>query len=128
MVLRQPFSAYGAAAAALVGCTTFNAALRWRLAASENHTGAALRLAGAGLAVNLMAATASLTVASALGRTSELDQVVALVIALWSAALLRTLAVRRLTGAERAHHLNDRRDLSAVREHDQDAMLHETSP
>jgi Glycosyl transferase family 2 len=128
VVLRQPLSPYGAAAASLVGCTTLNAALHWRLASSENKAGAALRLAGTGLAVNLVAATLALAVASALGRTSELDELVALVIALGPTALGRFPMLRSLGGPAPAPapHLADG-DLTAAESHGQSAMVHETS-
>jgi hypothetical protein len=96
LLLRRPLGAEAATAASLVTCTAVSTALHWRPGADEGGRVAAICLGACGLAVNLMGTGLALTVAQLLGRTSELDQVVSLLIGLGPAALGRLLVVRAL--------------------------------
>jgi glycosyltransferase involved in cell wall biosynthesis len=96
LLLRQALSEYGASALALLACTAANTAAHLRLSAraAKDRRSPVLRAGAIGLGINLVATTAGLLVAHAVGRHSELDDVVAVLISLGPAALARLLIVR----------------------------------
>jgi hypothetical protein len=100
LLLRQPLTAYGASALALAVCTLANTAVHLRLSPALRARGGsspAVRSGAVGFAINLTATTLGLIVARLVDRHSELDQVVALLIALGPAALARLVIVRAIT-------------------------------
>jgi glycosyltransferase involved in cell wall biosynthesis len=90
--LRQPLDAYVANTVSLLVCSAGSAVFQWRFAAHRDDPVAAATVGAIGLVVSLVATSAALLLAGAVGYHSELAEVVALLVATAGAALIRLLA------------------------------------